>query len=53
MAVNYPFLVEQRPNIRSAVAAEERRFGRTLEGGMARLDGLIGRLDRPGRRHAG
>jgi alanyl-tRNA synthetase len=40
----YPFLDEQRTNVHSALTGEERRFGDTLEAGIARLDGLIASL---------
>ncbi|HEY8837320.1 MAG TPA: alanine--tRNA ligase, partial [Dehalococcoidia bacterium] len=44
----YPFLDEQRTNVHSALTGEERRFGDTLEAGIARLDGLIASLQGQG-----
>lgn len=49
MGEHYPELVERRETIRRMVAAEEERFGRTIQAGLRRLDQALQRLEAEGR----
>ncbi len=48
MGAAYPYLAEQRDRILAEVAAEEQKFGRTLEAGSERLATLIGEVGHGG-----
>lgn len=50
MGGHYTELVEKREAIRRAITQEEERFGRTLDRGLAELDGMLDQLAAEGQR---
>ncbi len=50
MGSHYTELVEKREAIRRAITQEEERFGRTLDRGLAELEGMLDQLAKEGKR---